>query len=75
IRHSRTNEKALERGDRVAVHCHAGLGRTGTMLAAFLIYRGETAEAAITRVREVRPSYIQSQAQLDFLKRFAEDCR
>ncbi|MGE3670806.1 MAG: dual specificity protein phosphatase family protein [Polyangiaceae bacterium] len=75
IRLCRTIEKALERGDRVAVHCHAGLGRTGTMLAAFLIYRGETAEAAITRVREVRPSYIQSQAQLDFLKRFAEDCR
>ncbi|MCA9640832.1 MAG: dual specificity protein phosphatase family protein [Polyangiaceae bacterium] len=75
IRLCRTIEKALERGDRVAVHCHAGLGRTGSMLAAYLIYKGSTAEEAIAKVREVRPGYIQSQAQLDFLTRFEVDCR
>ncbi|MCA9628526.1 MAG: dual specificity protein phosphatase family protein [Myxococcales bacterium] len=74
IRLCRTVERALERGDRVAVHCHAGLGRTGTMLAAYLIYKGHSAEDAISRVREVGPGYIQSQAQLDFLRRFEQDC-
>src|SRR6185436_7634741 len=35
----------------VAVHCEAGRGRTGTMLAAYLISQGESAEGAIRRVR------------------------
>jgi len=63
-------ERALKHGGRVAIHCHAGLGRTGTMLAAFLIYKGIDAESAIERVREVNPKYIQSAAQVDFLRRF-----
>lgn len=75
IRLCRTVEKALGRGDRVAVHCHAGLGRTGTMIAAYLIYQGQSVPEAIARVRAVAPGYIQSQAQLDFLARFEHDCR
>ncbi len=73
IRLCRTVEKALARGDRVAIHCHAGLGRTGTMIAAYLIYKGQSATDAIVAVRKVGPGYIQSQAQLDFLKRFEQD--
>lgn len=58
--------------DKVCVlHCHAGKGRTGTMLAAQLVFYGLNAAQAITRAREHNPKWIESQAQLDFLHDFA----
>lgn len=63
-------DRTLKHGGRVAVHCHAGLGRTGTVLAAYLIYKGSAPERAIGCVREINPKYIQSAAQSEFLRRF-----
>lgn len=65
--------RRIEGGSAVALHCHAGLGRTGTMLAAYLVWTGSTAEEAIRRVRQASPKYIQSDAQLEFIRRFAEE--
>ncbi len=46
----------MERGRRTLVHCHAGKDRTGMLLAVLLAKKeGLPAEAAIRRVREVRP--------------------
>lgn len=55
----------------IAVHCEAGLGRTGTMLAAYLILQGSSFEKAIRQVRARQPAAIESKAQLQFLHELA----
>ena len=53
----------LAEGRPVAVHCGAGIGRTGMMLACYLVSQGMTATEAIAEVRWKRPGSIDSLAQ------------
>ncbi|MBX3184571.1 MAG: ATP-binding cassette domain-containing protein [Polyangiaceae bacterium] len=61
---------ALTAGEVVAVHCLAGLGRTGTALALYLVSQGVTSLEAIDTIRALRPWSIQTAEQADFISRF-----
>jgi len=55
--------KVIDGGSGVGVHCAAGYGRTGTMLACYLVSIGESAEEAIESVRCIRPGSIETDEQ------------
>ena len=64
-------EQAIAAGRKVAVHCEAGLGRTGTLLACYLVKQGLDPSEAIARVREVRPRLVETPEQEAAIETYA----
>lgn len=64
--------EARDVGEAVAVHCGGGFGRTGTLLACYLIHRhGLDAPEAIERVRRARPGSVETHGQVEAVEMFA----
>lgn len=65
-------EMLLAQGQVLAVHCLGGIGRTGTVLAAWLVREGLTAVEALRRVRLIDAQYVQTAEQEEFLQRYED---
>ncbi|MGR3219833.1 MAG: dual specificity protein phosphatase 23 [Candidatus Anammoxibacter sp.] len=61
----RLNEKTF------VVHCDGGMGRTGTILAIYLVSsKGFSAKEAISEVRKRRPGSIETKEQEDIIFKY-----
>lgn len=65
-------QESIQRAEPVALHCKAGLGRTGLLLACFLVTEGIEPEEAIAEVRRSCTYYIQNSLQEMFVYHYAE---
>ena len=65
-------EKARRAGRGLGVHCTAGQGRTGTMLATYLVSQGLTGPDALAKIRRLRPGSVETEAQEARVVEFAD---
>jgi atypical dual specificity phosphatase len=70
-----TIRRAKDQQFGVAIHCAAGIGRTGTVLAAWFVSEGAAPIEAIERVRDLRPGSVETPEQTAALIQYAKSLR
>ncbi len=63
-------EQQVEAGRPVVVHCAAGMGRTGLVLASYLVARGLKPSEAVREVRRVRPGSVETRDQASLVEAY-----
>ncbi len=63
---------SIVKGRAVGVCCGQGYGRTGTILACYLVSKGWTADKAVLEVRSKRPGSIETPVQEETIRLFAD---
>lgn len=67
--------KAKEAGMAAAVHCAAGMGRTGTILASWFVAQGMNSSEAIKHVRKLRPGSVETEEQEEAVHLFGRELK
>ncbi len=62
--------KVRAEGKKLVVHCEAGIGRTGTILACYLVSKGYNAAEAIEEVRAKRPGSLETTEQEEAVHKY-----
>ena len=64
--------KVLKDGGRVLAHCYGGCGRSGMALLRLMVEAGEDVDAALARLRSVRPCAVETEDQKNWAASGAE---
>ncbi|MBT2979551.1 dual specificity protein phosphatase family protein, partial [Vibrio anguillarum] len=62
--------QALAKGDKIAMHCMGGSGRTGLLAAHLLLEKGWELQNIITHVQSLRPGAFTKDVQVEYIKQF-----
>ena len=76
IRHGvRFASEALDRGERVLIHCQYGIGRSALLALCVLVSRGDAPLEAMERAKNARRVVSPSPAQLEAFVAFAAEVK
>ena len=64
-------QTTLDKGEKVAVHCMGGSGRTGMLAAHILLDRSWKIEDIKSQVKSLRPRAFSQQVQIDYINKVA----
>jgi protein-tyrosine phosphatase len=63
--------QAIEAGEKIAMHCMGGSGRTGLLAANLLLEKGWDLESIRREVQALRPGAFTKQPQIDYVEQLA----
>ncbi len=67
-----TLHAALDKGEKVALHCMGGSGRTGLLAAHLLLERDWSLESIIQKVQALRPGAFTKPVQISYIIDFSK---